>query len=420
MRQVVIVGASAAGSAAVEEIRRIDASCRIKLISDERVPLYSRCLLSDLLIGEIDRRRLNFQPEGWPKGLDVDVIEDQVVEVIPASGEVRTALGMRIGYDDLLLATGGDAVVPEIPGIDAQGVFIPYRLEQAEAARKGLGKARAVVVMGGGKVGVKAAEACVARGREVTVVEQADRLLDGAVDPSGASLIRRLLEKRGVRVYTGVSLAEVQTQRGEVSHVVLDTGERIACQALLVAIGVRPRCALAQQAGASVSRGVVVDTRLRTSVDRIWAAGDVAQAPEMLHDCRTVLPNWLNAVQQGRVAGQNLAGLDTTYTGAIRTSSFRLFGQPVLSVGEVEGEGVAWLDEATGAYRRLITDGGRIRGVVQVGGEIRDVGVLASLAKNRAQVKDPNDLLINGFSYFASQHTRWCLAGEGRWGKTGS
>ncbi len=414
MRQVVIVGASAAGSAAVEEIRRIDTRCRIKLISDERVPLYSRCLLSDLLIGEIDRRRLNFQPKDWPQGLDVDVVEDQVVEVIPASGEVRTARGMRIGYDDLLLATGSEAVVPDVPGIDAQGVFVPYRLEQAEAARKGLGKARGIVVLGGGKVGVKAAEACVAQGREVTVVEQADRLLYGAADARGASVVRRLMEQRGLGVHTGASLAEVQVRRGEVSHVVLDTGERIACQALVVAVGVRPRCALAHQAGAQVSRGVLVDTRLRTSVDRIWAAGDVAEAPEMLHACQTVLPNWLNAVQQGRVAGQNLAGLETAYAGGIRTSSFRLFGEPVLSVGEVEGEGVAWLDEATGAYRRLITDGDRICGVIQVGGEIRDVGVLASLAKNRAEVKEPKALLINGFSHFASQHTRWCLVGEGR------
>lgn len=414
MRQVVIVGASAAGSAAVEELRRLDRRCRIKLISDEAVPLYSRCLLSDFLIGEIDRQRLSFQPKDWPSRMDMEVLEDTVVEVNASSGEIWTARGRRIGYDGLLLATGGEAIVPDVPGLDARGVFVPYRLEQAEAARACLGKARTVVVLGGGKVGVKAAEACVVRGCEVTVVEQADHLLYGAVDSKGASLIRRLMEQRGVRVHTGVNLAEVQVRRGKVFQALLDTGDRIACQAVVIAVGVRPRCELARQGGALVSRGVVVDNRLRTSLDRIWAAGDVAEAPEMSGARRSVLPNWLNAVQQGRVAGRNMAGVDTGYSGGIRTNSFRLFGVPVLSVGEVDGEGVEWVDEAAGVYRRLITDGGRICGVIQVGGDIRDAGVLAGLAKNRTAGVEPRGLLINGYSHFAAQRSRWMLAEEGR------
>lgn len=411
MRRIVIVGASAAGSAAAEAIRRLDRGCQLILISDEPVPLYSRCLLSDYLVGEVTPERLAFQRPDWPKGLDVQVIQDRAVEVDPRAGEVRTARGQRVGYDGLLLATGASAVTPSIPGLHTGGVFALYQLQQVEAALAVLERAQNVVVLGAGKVGVKAAEAGTVRGRQVTLVEQARQPLIGALDEVGGTLVRRFLEQHGVTVRTGVTLTEVREQNGTVNEVVLSTGEQLPCQALLVSVGGRPNAGLAHQAGAQVVEGVVLDQRLRTTLEGVYAAGDVAESPA-LHGTRpAVLANWINAVQQGRIAGRNLAGQETVYAGGIRSNSLRLWELPIISVGEVTGEGEWSLGEERGFYRRLIFKEERLTGVMQVGGDIRDAGIFSALIKSGERVDEPQKLFAGGFFHFQAQRTRWALAG---------
>jgi len=419
MRRIVVIGASAAGSAAVEAVRRLDPSCHLILISDEPVPLYSRCLLSDYLVGHVGRARLAFQRPDWPGRLDVQVIEDRAVEVNPQAGEVCTVSGRWIGYDGLLLATGASGILPPIPGIQTGGIFAPYRLEQVEVALAALEHAQDVVVLGAGKVGIKAAEAAAVRGRRVTLVERAPYPLVGVLDEIGGSLVRRFLERHGVTVRTDATLTEVRSQNGSVIGAVLSTGEQVSCQALLVAVGSQPNAELARQAGAQVAEGVVADQRLRTTLEGVYAAGDVAEVP-LLHGAqRAVVANWLNAVQQGRVAGRNLAGQETEYAGAIRTNSLRLWDLPIISVGAVEGKGERSLDEEKGVYRRLVFQDGRLVGVMQVGGDIRDMGILAALIKSGEPLEEPPppDLTSTGlkpgagFAHFQRKRARWALAG---------
>jgi len=404
-RHIVIVGASAAGATAVETIRRLDPDCRLTLISDEPVPLYSRCLLSDYLVGHVRRERLAFQRRDWPQGLGVKVVQERAVELDSRIGEVRTSGGWRLRYDGLLLATGASGALPPIPGIRTRGVFVPYRLDQVEAALTAMEQAQHVVVLGAGKVGVKAAEAAAVRGRQVTLVEAMPHPLPGVLDERGAALVRRLLEEQGVRVCTGATITEVRSRKGAVSQVVLEGGERLPCQALLVAVGVRSNVELACQAGAQVQDGVVVDERMRTHLEGVYAAGDVAEAPVLHGPGRAVLANWLNAVQQGRVAGYNLAGQERTYPGGVRTNSLRLWDLPIISVGEVEGEGEWSWDAERGVYRRLVLRAQRLVGLLQVGGDVRDVGVLCALVKRGEPARDPDLLLASGFAPF-----RWQLA----------
>jgi NAD(P)H-nitrite reductase large subunit len=449
IRHIVVVGASAAGATAAETVRRLDPDCRLTLISDEPVPLYSRCLLSDYLVGHVGRERLAFQPRDWPQGLGVKVVQDRAVELDSRAGEVRTAGGRRVRYDGLLLATGASGALPSIPGMQADGVFVPYRLDQVEAALAAMGRAQHVVVLGAGKVGVKAAEAAAVRGCHVTLVEQAPYPLVGILDEQGGALASRFLEGHGVHVRTGVTITEVRARDGAVSEVVLGGGERLPCQVMLVAVGVRPNADLAQQAGACVREGIVVDHSLHTSLEAVYAAGDVAEVPVLNDSGWAVLANWLNAVQQGRAAGHNLAGQKRAYPGGVRANSLRLWDLPIISVGiganlssearpfgyaqgrpraapgdgcespklahmicvgEVEADGELFEEERT-LYRKLVIRDQRLVGLMQVGGDVRDVGVLCALVKRGEPVREHDQLLASGFAHFQSHRPRWALAG---------
>jgi len=414
VKRVVIIGASAAGASAATAVRRLDPDCHLTLISDEPVPLYSRCLLSDYLMGQVSRQRLTFQPPDWPKGLNANVILEAAVELDPAARWVATASGRRIPYDGLLVATGASPILPPIPGLDTGGVFAPYRLEQMDAVLAALPDARQGIVLGAGKVGVKAAEALAARGIAVTLLEQASHVLPDTLDVESAVWMQELLSEQGIKVVTGATVIEIASQGGRVAQVKLDSGQWLPCDLLLVAIGTYPNAGLAREAGIKVGRGILVDAHTQTSAEGNHAAGDVSETPQSGSGELEWVPNWFNAMQQGRVAGRNLAGEAMQYPGGVRANAFRLCGLPIVSVGELDGVGnESWqrLDRRAQLYRRLVFRDGRLIGALEVGGELTDAGILSSLVKSGAKVGGLEEALFaDGLAVFASQRGRRLLA----------
>lgn len=414
VKRVVIIGASAAGASAAEAVRRLDRECHLTLISDEPVPLYSRCLLSDYLLGEVQRERLTFQPPDWPRGLNVEVIQERAVELDVAVGRVVTASGRRVPYDRLVIATGASPLLPPLPGLEADGVFTLYRLDQVDAVLAALARARSVVVLGAGKVGIKAAEAVAARGLAVTLVEQASHVLPGTLDSECATWIEELLAQRGVQVEDKATVTEIVSRDGHVAGVKLASGQHLSCDLLLVAIGARPNTKLAREAGIKLEDGILVDGHMQTSMEGIYAAGDVAEAPVSPSGQPGWVANWWNAVQQGRVAGRNMAGEKVLYSGSMKASAFRLCGLPVVSVGGVGGVGdQSWqrLDREAQIYRRLVFQDGRLVGLIQVGGDMTDVGILSTLIKSGANLDGLQEsLFADGYALFASQRGRKLLA----------
>jgi NAD(P)H-nitrite reductase large subunit len=413
VRQIVVVGASAAGATAVETIRRLNPGCSVTLVSDEPVPVYSRCLLSHYLEGLVPAGRLAFRPSGWPDELDVRFIRGRVVEVDHPASMIRLDRGPGLPYDGLLLATGASAVLPDIPGIQTGGVFAPYRLYEVENMLATARQAEHVIVLGAGQVGIKFAKAFAARGQQVTIIEQMPVPLAGALDEPGGRLVRAQLERHGVRLFFNTTIVEVRSLGGQVCEVRLDHGARLPCQLLVVAAGVKPNAGLAIQAGAAAGRGVLVDGEMRTSLEGVYAAGDVAEAPELHSPVRAVLANWLNAVEQGRVAGSNLAGVRRAYPGGLRASTLRLWDLPVLAIGESAAGGGWVLDEQSGYYRKLAVREGFLVGVQQVGGNLRDAGILSACVKRRSPAQEVERLLADGFSGFCSEgYVRQWLAGK--------
>lgn len=372
----VIVGNGVASVGGIEGIRREDDQGEIVVLTEEHYPTYGRPLISYLLSGKIGPERMRFRADTFYAENKVKVLlGDRVVKLDAKAKTVTTASGQVHSYDKLLLATGGKPFMPPLPGREGAGVYTFTTLSHAETLVDVARNCRNVVVLGGGLIGLKAAEALHDRGVKVSIVELAPRVLSAAFDDKAGGLVAKRLGETGIDVHCGVQATQVQRDpSGRVTGATLSNGVFLACQAVVIAIGVVPNSELAKEAGITVDRGIIVDSELRSSDRDVFAAGDVAQAKDLLLDENRVVPIWPNAYSQGYYAGKNMAGRDRSYSGGLAMNAISFYGLPTVSVGMVnppQGEpGLEVheiLNEERGTYRKLVFKDDRLVGYVLVG-----------------------------------------------------
>lgn len=392
--RAIIVGNSAAGVAAVDSLRSASPDAEITLIAEEEGPAYSRVLTSYYLSGQIADKRLLLVDEDFYRSRTVNTRFGRRVTRLSATENALTLNdGTVLGFDRLLIATGSSPQRLTVPGGDLPGVFtlrtradaraIRHRADQAQATGEGAGRA---VVVGGGLVAFKAAEALHARGLAVTMVVSSQQVLSQILDPVTAGLVRRDLEGLGITLLLGENVAGIQGA-GRVELVATDRGREIPCDLVVVGKGVRPNVEWLLGSGVDVHRGVVVDGFLRTSRPDVWAAGDVAETWDLARGEKRVNALWGNAVEQGRIAGTNMGSPSAAalaYPGSLSENSLHWEGLSVISVGEVnppaDDPRYRVLDRRDGVrfYRRLVFREGRLIGAALYG-DVRGAGILRSL-----------------------------------------
>ena len=389
----VIVGNGVASVGAIEGIRAHDSRGDILVVSDEDAPTYGRPLISYFLAGKIGPERMSLRPEEFYERHGVRMRLD-----VRAAGldlkrrEVSLHTGETISYDKLLLATGGVPFMPPTPGAEGQDVYFFTTLAHARALGVVAEQVKRVVVVGGGLIGLKAAEALFDRGVEVSIVELAPRVLSAAFDDEAGALVSKRLAQVGIKVFCGVTAKEIlRGENGRVREVLLSNGEALPAEAVVFAIGVIPNLELPRAAGLRTDRGLLVDGRLQTSDPNVFGAGDVAQAEDLLGGGPKVNPIWPNAYSQGFCAGRNMAGADATYAGSLAMNAIAFYGLPTTSVGEVnppDGQGyevVRHLDGETAVYRKLVFKEGRLKGCVLLG-DIDQAGLYTGFIRHRLPV----------------------------------
>ncbi|MHB9033717.1 MAG: NAD(P)/FAD-dependent oxidoreductase, partial [Anaerolineae bacterium] len=331
--QIIIIGNSATAVGAVESFREYDQSAEITIVSEEPHLIYSRPMLSHYLGKDIDRPRLAYRdPDFYVKHNVKTVLEDAVTSIHPVSHVIQTASGLTLNYDKLLICTGGTPIVPPLEGTNIPGVYTFTRLQDALAIEKHLSESsvsRAVVV-GGGMIGIKAADALLKRGIPLTMVELAPRILSAAMDETGSAMLTRVLSEHNVDVLTNNTVTSVQSEHGRLDGVTLRDGRDIPAELMVFGIGVRPRSDLARAAGLNVNKGIVVDKYMRTSEADIYAAGDVAEAFDLVVDMNRTVAIWPNAYRQGAIAGAHMAGVDRADTGGIAMNTVEVCGIPAM------------------------------------------------------------------------------------------
>jgi NADPH-dependent 2,4-dienoyl-CoA reductase/sulfur reductase-like enzyme/rhodanese-related sulfurtransferase len=340
--KVVIVGGVAGGATAAARIRRMSESAEITLIERGPYVSFANCGLPYFISGDISKRsQLLLQtPEGFDARYRVNaMLRTEAVEIDRPGKRIKvvSADGERwIEYDKLLLAQGGNPILPPLPGIDAPHVFKLWTVPDMDRIHTYIQKEqpKTAIVAGGGFIGLEMAEAFHARGINTTVVELAGQVM-AHMDKEFGAMIKETLIHHGIGVETGVGIASVNAESREVS---LSDGRKLPADMVLFSVGVRPELTLAKQAGLAIgtSGGVLVDEHLQTSDPDIYAAGDMTEVLQKISGRRIRVPLAGPANRQGRIAATNLMGGTMKYNGATGTSVVKVLDHTAAVTGLTE------------------------------------------------------------------------------------
>jgi len=303
-RDVVIIGAGAAGSAAAEMLRRCGYDGRITVVDDDSGAPYDRPNLSkDYLAGTAPEEWIPLRADGFYEQHGVTLVRERVARLDPTAKAITLAGQRSISYDALLVATGAEPVRLELAGDGQSHVHYLRSLTDSRAIADAAKQARRAVVIGGSFIGLEVAASLRARNLDVHVVAPEKVPLGRVLGEHLGSFIRALHEEHGVVFHLGHTPLRIERDA-----VVLDDGSRLGADLVVVGVGVRPRLELAEQAGLAIDKGIAVNEYLEASVPRIFAAGDIARWPDPHSGERIRVEHWVVAQRQGQTAARNILG----------------------------------------------------------------------------------------------------------------
>ena len=331
-KKIVIIGGGAAGFAAAEMLRRREYQGSIVMLSHDAAPPVDRPNLSkDYLAGSAPEDWLPLRPDGFYSENGIDLrLNAEVVGIDTRQREVRIAGAASLPYDRLLLATGAEPVRLAVPGADQPHVHTLRSLADCRAIIEGAKAARRALVIGASFIGLEVAASLRARNIEVHVVAPETRPMERVLGPQLGDFIRALHEEHGVVFHLGETVTAIDGRRAT-----LKDGGVLEADLVVVGIGVRPRLALAEQAGLKVDRGVIVDPYLQTSAPAVYAAGDIARWPDPHSGSAMRVEHWVVAERQGQVAACNMLGLKERFD-AVPFFWSQHYDVPINYVGHAE------------------------------------------------------------------------------------
>jgi nitrite reductase (NADH) large subunit len=394
--RLVVVGNGMAGMRTVEELlERAPARYDIAVFGAEAQPGYNRILLSGVLAGEKKLDDIVTHPKGWHEAHGIVLnAGDPVVAIDREARTVRSAAGLCLGYDKLLLATGSKPIALPVPGLDLPGVCAFRDIADVEAMTLAAHRHRRAVVIGGGLLGLEAAWGLQRRGMAVTVVHLMPILMERQLDATAAGLLQGDLARRGIEFLTNAQTEEI-FGTGRAEGVRLADGREIPGDLVVMAIGTRPNIDLARAAGLDINRGILVGDDLCTSDPAIHAVGECVEHNGQIFGL--VAPLW----EQARICAARLAGdRHAAYLPPPVFTSLKITGIDVFSAGALAGADdadnlVTLCDVAGGIYKKLILRGDRLVGCVLYG-DVGDGPWYVELIQSQRSIAPWRDQLIFG------------------------
>jgi nitrite reductase (NADH) large subunit len=393
MKRYIIVGNGVAGTTAAENIRKLDKEGTITIFTNEDLPFYYRIRLNEYLSGDLKKADLLAKKAEWYEVQKIDLrLQSPVVNGDPQKKAVFTEDNEEFPYDTLLLATGSHSFIPPIKGSETNGVFAIRSIRDCREIMAWSEKAKDVVLIGGGLLGLETGNALLKLGLKVTVVEFFPRLLPRQLDNEGAKRLKSTMEGMGFAFRLGAKTQEI-TGDHQVSGVLLEGGEKINARMVIISAGVRPNMELVQPLGLETDKGIKVDERLKTNQPDIYAAGDVAEFRGMPYGI------WPAAMEQGKIAGTNMAGGDLIYSGTTMANTLKVVGVDLASAGDIDAEGKfqssVVRDEKV--YKKIVLDNNLIVGCIMLGDKKGFNRITQMMSEKRDIRKITDQLKAEGF-----------------------
>ncbi|QNK02335.1 NAD(P)/FAD-dependent oxidoreductase [Dyella telluris] len=396
--RLVVIGNGMAGMRTVEELLQLAPDLYdITVFGAEPYGNYNRILLSLLLSGEKQADEIMLNEPAWYAERGIELHRgDPVVSVDRARRVVRSRDGIERAYDRLLIATGSRPAMLKVPGNELPGIVSFRNIDDVEHMVASAGRHRRAAVIGGGLLGIEAANGLSRRGMQVTLIHRSHVLLNQQLDGDAAKLLARNLEGRGLALRLGAETAAFEG-KDRIERVRLADGSCVEADLVVIAIGVQPDIALMQESGIYCERGIVVDDTLQTYDPSIYAVGECVQHRQLTFGL--VAPVW----EQANVCAAHLArfGHRRYRTGQTATR-LKVTGIDLYSAGDFMGgagtEDLVMRDPRRGIYKRLVLDGPRLVGAVLYG-DARDGSWYVDLINHRTDVARWRDRLLFGQAY---------------------
>ncbi|HHZ02020.1 MAG TPA: FAD-dependent oxidoreductase, partial [Tissierellia bacterium] len=327
---IVIIGGSGAGMAAADEIRKRNKASNLTILSKENVKGYYRPQLSKMLSDNtITIESLSIKDDTWYKENNVKLILNKAVEKIDVENKkVLLQDGSNLPYTKLIIASGAEVFVPPFKGKDKKGVFTLRYAKDGNEIKEYAKDKKTGAVIGGGVLGLEAANELKNLGLKVTVIEMADRILPRQLDHSASVILEEIVNKAGVTFLKGVGTKEIVGNEA-VKGILLDNGETVDAEVVIISTGVKANTYFAEDTGIEIKRAIVVNEKMETTVPDIYACGDCAEH----NGINFAL--WSEAIEQGKTAGINVVGGEYIYKTIVPSTTLNAFDTSVFSIGDV-------------------------------------------------------------------------------------
>jgi NADH oxidase (H2O2-forming) len=395
LMKIVIVGNGIAGSHVAFTLRELNYNYDITIISAENGPEYDPCSLPYFISGEVSRDAIFRRKIEEYKENNITLIENnKATSIDPILKKINTEKGNELNYDKLILAYGGKLFIPDIKGVKKEGVF--YCKQLVDADKLNLGNGKKAVVIGSGAIGVEVAEALKRKGYDVSIIELLPWIMPTMFDEPAARLLENAMEKYGIQVFTDEKVLSIEGNEN-VTGVITDK-RQISCDTVVMATGVILDKSLGESADLLIGRAIIVNNKMQTNVEDIFACGDCAETIDAfsIESCNYQLKH--NAIDQAKIIAQNISGNEVSYIGAYSYARAHFFQTHASSFGKTmrmlnNTNNVELIEkEKNNDYLRVIIRSGKILGAQAIGKYADSMGLLMSATW---QQNDINELKNN-------------------------
>jgi nitrite reductase (NADH) large subunit len=376
----------------------------LSIVTRDEGFFYSRVFLPDYIAGDLSREELLLaggQDLDWTRAR---FVAGRVSGIDTKGKSVRLDNGASLHYDKLIIASGASPRRLGVKNSDLAGIFYLRDLKDADSIKQHAKRVERCTVVGGGLVSLKAACALNSLGKRVTVLVGSDLLLSLVADRAASGIVQKTLEAEGIRFQFNTEVEEFEGDSGRVNKVLLKDGSAVEGEMVVIGKGVCPNLDFVRGTDIETEKGILVDDRMETTAEGVYAAGDVAQSADLLRSGRALFTLWPDAAAQGRVAACSILGRERRYCGGLAMNSVVFYGTPLVFLGMVRERDVAgcevhsWRSARTDTYRKVVVRNNRLVGAILVG-NIDYAGMLYWDIRSGSKVEDPQSYLsLEGLS----------------------